>query len=76
MTDINTEIDAEVIPGEEIQPDETDRTKELQITKIIVVGEYGDHRPYEREIPTHVLLGHGDGCSLQFEVLNIEFADE
>lgn len=65
-----------VIPGEEIQPDTVDHSKELQITKIIVVGEFGDSRPYERTIETSVLLGHGDGCSLQFEVLNIEFADE
>ena len=43
---------------------------DLQITKVIVIGEYADHRPYEQEVHAHVLLGEGDGCTLNLQVIN------
>ena len=62
MTDITNE------PQEGVDLDNHDN--ELQVTEIVVLGEYGDHRPYEQRIKTHVLLAEGDGVTLSLQVIN------
>lgn len=47
-----------------------DHSNELQITKVVVCGQYGDGRPYEEVVNSNVIIGEGDGCTLNLTVVN------